>query len=53
MNADGALLAAAADHVETYHVDAARLDDAMSELHFGEIFFVKGDGEGAEPEVRP
>ena len=49
MKADSSLIAV--PHAETYQVDAARLDDVTSELGVGEIFFVKGDAEGAESEV--
>ncbi len=35
----------------TYVVPAVRLDDLTAELGLGEIFFIKGDAEGAEPEV--
>ena len=50
MDADSGLIAAPTC-AETYEVDAARLDDVTRELDAGEIFFIKGDAEGAEPEV--
>jgi FkbM family methyltransferase len=48
--ADSALLPATA-YDSAYEIEAVRLDDVTSELGLDEIFFIKGDAEGAEPEV--
>lgn len=50
MAADSGLLAASTC-THSYEVDAVRLDDVMEELGVGEVFFIKGDAEGTEPEV--
>jgi FkbM family methyltransferase len=50
LDADSGLIAAPTA-TATYEVEAARLDDITKELGVGEIFFIKADAEGAEPEV--